>query len=103
MKNFTTLAKLGVVLICASLLSACASHHHHAKKAPASATAKHKAKAKANIPAVAAAPAAPAPAPAPAAPPTKEQRLAALLVQYQTDKISPEEYHTQRAAIIAEP
>ena len=101
MKNFTSLVQLCAVLISASLLSACASHHHHANKASAKATAKVSAKA----PAVAAAPVpkAPAPAPAPVVPPTKEQRLAELLVKYQTDQISPEAYHTQRAAIIAEP
>lgn len=94
MKNFTTLAKLGTVMIGASLLSACASHHHHAKHAPA--------KAKVKAAAVAVTPA-PAPAPAPVAPPTKEQKLAELLLKYQTDQISPETYHTQRAAILAEP
>ena len=34
---------------------------------------------------------------------TKEARLAALLQQYKADQITPEQYHTQRAAIIAEP
>ena len=34
---------------------------------------------------------------------TKEARLAALLQQYKADLITPEQYHTQRAAIIAEP
>jgi hypothetical protein len=33
----------------------------------------------------------------------KADRLAALLGKYQADQISPEEYHTQRAAILAEP
>lgn len=33
----------------------------------------------------------------------KQQQLDALLVKYQADQISPEEYHTQRAAILAEP
>ena len=42
---------------------------------------------------------------APALPITasKEDRLAALLMKYKADQISPEEYHTQRAAILAEP
>ncbi len=42
---------------------------------------------------------------APALPITasKEDRLAALLMQYKADQISPEEYHKQRAAILAEP
>ncbi len=34
---------------------------------------------------------------------TKEQQLDALLAQYKADLISPEEYHKQRAAILAEP
>jgi hypothetical protein len=34
---------------------------------------------------------------------SKEDRLAALLMKYKADQISPEEYHTQRAAILAEP
>ena len=34
---------------------------------------------------------------------TKEARLATLLQQYKTDQITPEQYHKQRAAIIAEP
>ena len=33
---------------------------------------------------------------------TKEQRLQALLDQYKADQITPEEYHKQRAKIIAE-
>jgi hypothetical protein len=33
----------------------------------------------------------------------KEQQLDALLAQYQADQISPEQYHTQRAAILAQP
>lgn len=42
---------------------------------------------------------------APALPITasKEDRLEALLMLYQTDRISPAEYHKQRAAILAEP
>ena len=34
---------------------------------------------------------------------TKQQRLDALLSQYKADQITPEQYHTQRAAILAEP
>jgi len=34
---------------------------------------------------------------------SKEERLAALLTKYKADQISPEEYHQQRAAILAEP
>ena len=34
---------------------------------------------------------------------TKEEKLQALLTKYKADQISPEEYHRQRAAIIAEP
>jgi hypothetical protein len=34
---------------------------------------------------------------------TKEQRLQALLARYKADQITPEQYHTQRAAILAEP
>ena len=34
---------------------------------------------------------------------TKEERLQALLAKYKADQISPEEYHKQRAAILAEP
>jgi hypothetical protein len=34
---------------------------------------------------------------------SKEARLQALLVSYKADKITPEEYHKQRAAILAEP
>jgi hypothetical protein len=34
---------------------------------------------------------------------TKEQKLAELLSQYKADRISPEQYHEQRAAILAEP
>lgn len=33
---------------------------------------------------------------------TKEQKLMQLLSQYKADKISPEQYHEQRAAILAE-
>lgn len=34
---------------------------------------------------------------------TKEQKLQALLVKYKADQLSPEEYHQQRAAILAAP
>jgi hypothetical protein len=34
---------------------------------------------------------------------SKQQRLAELLERYKADAITPQEYHTQRAAIIAEP
>ena len=34
---------------------------------------------------------------------TKEGRLAELLQKYKADAVSPEQYHTQRAAILAEP
>jgi hypothetical protein len=34
---------------------------------------------------------------------SKEARLNALLEQYKADKISPEDYHRQRSAILAEP
>ena len=34
---------------------------------------------------------------------SKQDRLAALLQKYQADQITPDEYHSQRAAILAEP
>lgn len=34
---------------------------------------------------------------------TKEERLTALLAKYKADEITPEEYHIQRAAILAAP
>jgi hypothetical protein len=34
---------------------------------------------------------------------SKQQRLAALLQKYEADQITPDEYHQQRAAILAEP
>jgi hypothetical protein len=34
---------------------------------------------------------------------TKTARLAELLIRYEADQITPKEYHTQRAAIVAEP
>ena len=45
------------------------------------------------------------PVPAPAVSPalSKEEKLRWLLVRYKADQITPEEYHTQRAAILAEP
>jgi hypothetical protein len=48
---------------------------------------------------------APAAAATPVAPPpmTKEQKLHALLVKYKANQITPQEYHEQRAALIAEP
>lgn len=47
----------------------------------------------------------PVPIVAPALPisATKEQRLQGLLMLYKGDQITPEQYHTQRAAILAEP
>jgi len=49
----------------------------------------------------------PAPAPtmpeANAGPKTKQQRLTELLELYKADKLSPPEYHAQRAKILAEP
>lgn len=42
-------------------------------------------------------------APPSALPASKEARLADLLQRYKADKITPQEYHTQRAAILAEP
>jgi hypothetical protein len=38
-----------------------------------------------------------------AGPKTKQERLVELLQLYQADKISPAEYHDQRAKILAEP
>ena len=45
------------------------------------------------------------PLPAPPSPlsVSKEQRLQELLQLYRADKITPEEYHVQRAKILAEP
>ena len=46
----------------------------------------------------------PLPEPPPSAlPATKEARLAQLLQQYKADQITPEQYHIERAKIIAEP
>ena len=47
--------------------------------------------------------AAPAGAPAPTEAATKEGKLADLLRRYQADEITPLEYHTERAKIVAEP
>jgi hypothetical protein len=40
---------------------------------------------------------------APSYPKTKQQRLSDLLEAYKADKITPADYHNQRAKIIAEP
>jgi hypothetical protein len=46
----------------------------------------------------------PAPAPAqPTGPRTKQQKLMDLLELYKADKLTPAEYHSQRAKILAEP
>ena len=45
----------------------------------------------------------PLPAAAVAVPLSKEERLRWLLVRYKADEITPQEYYTQRAAILAEP
>jgi hypothetical protein len=42
-------------------------------------------------------------APASPLPTSKQQKLQALLVKYTADQITPEEYHQQRTAILAEP
>ena len=41
--------------------------------------------------------------PAPAISADKEQRLQELLRKYKAEEISPEEYHQQRAKVLAEP
>jgi len=46
---------------------------------------------------------APLEAPPPAVPASKEAKLADLLRRYKAEEISPEDYHTQRAKILAEP
>jgi hypothetical protein len=51
---------------------------------------------------VEATPAAPV-AETPSGPKTKQQRLVELLEDYKADKITPQEYHEQRAKIVAEP
>jgi hypothetical protein len=48
-------------------------------------------------------PSVPPAAVAPGGPQSKEQRLADLLRRYSADEITPLEYHTERAKIIAEP
>jgi hypothetical protein len=45
----------------------------------------------------------PTPAPALPIPLTKQEKLQSLLQKYKADQISPEEYHQQRASILAEP
>ena len=45
----------------------------------------------------------PLPAPPSSIPPAKEARLADLLKKYKADEITPEQYHTERAKILAEP
>jgi hypothetical protein len=49
------------------------------------------------------APFAPLEFPPPAVPASKETKLADLLQKYRADQVTPEEYHTQRAKILAEP
>ena len=77
------------------------------KPAPAAQAAKPAKPAKKARPAAekieAAIPLAPLAGPASNLPATKEQSLQALLEQYKADKISAEEYHQQRAKILAEP
>ena len=34
---------------------------------------------------------------------SKEQKLSALLSHYKADQLTPQQYHEQRAAILAEP
>ena len=45
----------------------------------------------------------PIPGPPPSVSADKEQRLQELLRKYRADQITPEEYHQQRAKILAEP
>lgn len=45
----------------------------------------------------------PIPAPTLPIPATKQEKLQSLLEKYKADQISPEEYHQQRASILAEP
>jgi hypothetical protein len=72
------------------------------KKSPKTAEAKF---APANPPAVAATPVVGEPVAAATLPAvlSKAEKLQKLLAQYKADQITPEEYHTQRAAIVAEP
>ena len=76
-----------------------------AKARAAAEKAAAKAAKKAKLAAVVEAPVmlAPLDAPASSLPTTKEQALQSLTEQYRTDKISAEEYHQQRAKILAEP
>ena len=91
MKNFKILAFLTAGVLAAGLLTSCASHHAKKKSCPLCSQS-----AVTNAPATT--PMAPVPAPL-----SKDQRLADLLQQYEANQITPEQYHTQRAAIIAEP
>ena len=97
MKNFKFLALLMVALVSAGLVTSCASH----KAAKMAAKAKHKHSHPASTNAPAATPPAAAPAPAPVL--TKEQQLAELLAKYETNAITPAEYQSQRAGILAQP
>ncbi|HLP76241.1 MAG TPA: hypothetical protein VK327_04920, partial [Candidatus Paceibacterota bacterium] len=45
----------------------------------------------------------PLPAPATGLSPAKEQKLQALLDDYKADKLTPEQYHEERAKILGEP
>ena len=79
-----------------------------AQQAKLAADQEKKAPAEAVMPAAKVKPGAPAPftplaGPASSLPALKEQRLQTLLDQYKADKITAEEYHDQRAKIIAEP
>lgn len=69
------------------------------QKADAALAAKEKAMATASAKSM---PASSAPAPTNLTPGSKEQRLYDLLQQYKADKISPAEYHEQRAKILSE-
>lgn len=57
----------------------------------------------ATVPATAAAAAAKSTVPAAPVLSSKEQKLQDLLARYKADKLTPQEYHEQRAAILAEP
>ena len=54
-------------------------------------------------PAVKSEPVKPVTAPTVAPAQSKEEKLRWLLARYKSDQITPEDYHTQRAAILAEP
>jgi hypothetical protein len=45
----------------------------------------------------------PAPSDQPVGPKTKQQKLSDLLELYKADKLTPAEYHAQRAKILSEP